>query len=62
MSGQHLKGRIFHRKGTNYLVIDKTGWQSEMVTVRSINARKRIFNVPRAEVIRCLGDSIARAS
>jgi hypothetical protein len=62
MTAQHLKGRIFHREGVNYLVMDDNDWKADILNVRSINAKRRVYHVPKAEIIRCLGDAIACAS
>jgi hypothetical protein len=47
MTAQHLKGRIFHREGVNYLVMDDNDWKADILNVRSINAKRRCTTYPK---------------
>ena len=57
MANKQLEGRIFNRGGTNYLVLAGNDWNSETVKVKTVDARRAVFDMPLKVVLRCVGDS-----
>ncbi len=51
MTTTQLKGRIFAKQGTSYLVVDENDWSADMLTVRAIDRDKKLSRMPRAEIL-----------
>ena len=51
MANKQLEGQIFAHNGTNYLVVDDNDWESPMLKVKSVDARRQISELPLAVVL-----------
>ncbi len=51
MANKQLEGQIFAHNGTHYLVVDDNDWESPMLKVKSVDARRQIFELPLAVVL-----------
>ena len=54
MANRQLEGRIFNREGINYLVLAGNDWNSGTVRVKTVDARREIFDMPLKVVLRCV--------
>jgi hypothetical protein len=54
MANRQLEGRIFNREGTNYLVLAGNDWDSGTVRVKTVDAKKQVFDMPLKVVLRCV--------
>ncbi|MGD8418242.1 MAG: hypothetical protein PVH91_14375 [Pseudomonadales bacterium] len=55
MANKQLEGRIFNRDGTNYLVLAANDWNSDTIRVKTVDARRRVMEMPVKVVLRCMG-------
>jgi hypothetical protein len=55
MANKQLEGRIFNRKGTNYLVLAGNDWNSGTVKVKTVDTKREVFDMPLKVVLRCVG-------
>ena len=51
MTTSQLKGQIFAKHGTSYLVVDENDWSADMLNVRAIDAGKKLSQMPREEIL-----------
>ena len=51
MTTSQLKGQIFAKRGTSYLVVDENDWSADMLNVRAIDAGKKLSQMPREEIL-----------
>lgn len=51
MTTSQLKGQIFAKHGTSYLVVADNDWSAEMLNVRAIDHGKKMSQMPRAEIL-----------
>ncbi|MCZ6640919.1 MAG: hypothetical protein O7F71_05040 [Gammaproteobacteria bacterium] len=51
MTTSQLKGRIFAKQGTSYLVVDENDWSADMLNVRAIDPGKKLSQMPREEIL-----------
>ena len=56
MANKQLEGRIFNREGTNYLVLAGNDWNSGTVKVKTVDAKRSVFDMPLKVVLRAVGD------
>ena len=56
MANKQLEGRIFNREGTNYLVLEGNNWNSGTVKVKTVDAKRAVFDMPLNVVLRCVGE------
>ncbi len=52
MTTSQLKGRIFAKDGTSYLVVDENDWSADLLNVRAIDPGKKLSQMPREEILR----------
>ncbi len=52
MTTSQLKGQIFAKQGTSYLVVDENDWSADMLNVRAIDAGKKLCQMPREEILK----------
>ena len=62
MANKQLEGRIFNREGTNYLVLAGNDWNSGTVKVKTVDAKRTVFDMPLKVVLRAVGDERSTAS
>ncbi len=51
MTTSQLKGRIFAKQGTSYLVVAENDWSADMLNVRAIDAGKKLSQMSREEIL-----------
>ena len=51
MTTSQLKGQIFSKQGTSYLVVDENDWSADMLNVRAIDPGKKLSRMPRLEIL-----------
>ncbi len=61
MTTSQLKGQIFSKHGTSYLVIDENDWSADMINVRAIDPGKKLSQMPREEILQLVQNGYAES-